>query len=109
MKILSALLVIVISATMITIAHADTVNVKYRGMVDLSAYSCNSITRSSFIRRVCFNQPKQHMVIKLNGTYYEYCRIDGGTVNNLLGTKSMGRFYNSNIKSRATGGKFDCN
>jgi hypothetical protein len=100
---------VLIIVNMTTITHAETVNVKYRGSVDVSSYNCNSVTRSSFIRRVCFNQSKQHMIIKLKGTYYEYYRVDDGTVNNLLNAPSMGRHYNSSTKSDAASCRFDCN
>ena len=37
--------------------RAETVEVKYRGAVDLAPFKCTSIDRSSFIRRVCSTQP----------------------------------------------------
>ncbi len=84
-------------------ALAETVNVKYRGPVDLAPFQCESINRSSLVTRVCYDRKEQYMVIGLQGTYYHYCEIDPGTVAALRGAESMGRFYNSNIK-----GRFDC-
>lgn len=84
-------------------AHAETVNVKYRGAVDLAPFQCESVNRSSLVTRVCYDRKEQYMVIGLQGTYYHYCEIDAGTVAALRGAESMGRFYNSNIK-----GRFDC-
>jgi hypothetical protein len=84
-------------------AFAETVVVKYRGAVDLKPFSCTDVTRSSFIKRVCYDRSNQYMLINLNGTYYHYCEIDNRTVASLLGAESMGRFYNANIK-----GQFDC-
>lgn len=84
-------------------AQAETVNVKYRGVVDLAPFQCESINRSSLVTRVCYDRKEQYMVIGLQGTYYHYCEIDAGTVSALRGAESMGRFYNSNIK-----GRFDC-
>jgi hypothetical protein len=83
--------------------HAETVQVKYRGTVDLKPFACTDVTRSSFIRRVCFDKMNSYMLIDLAGTYYHYCEIDGGTVSTLLAAESIGRFYNSAIK-----GQFDC-
>jgi KTSC domain len=83
--------------------RSETVDVKYRGSVDLSPFQCTDVTRSSFIRRVCYDKSNQYMLISLNGTFYHYCEIDAGTVASLLDTPSMGRFYNSSIK-----GQFDC-
>jgi hypothetical protein len=84
-------------------ALAETVNVKYRGVVDLAPFQCESVSRSSLVTRVCYDRKEQYMVIGLQGTYYHYCEIDPGTVAALRGAASMGRFYNSNIK-----GNFDC-
>jgi hypothetical protein len=84
-------------------AHAESVYVKYRGEVDLSAFDCRDIARSSFIRRVCYDQRNAYMLISLNGTFYHYCAIDAGTVSSLLSAPSMGQFYNASIK-----GSFDC-
>ena len=43
------------------------------------------------------------MLIALRDTYYHYCGIDSGTVSELMGASSMGRFFNCYIK-----GQFDC-
>ncbi len=84
-------------------AQAESVNVKYRGQVDLAPFFCQDVARSSFIERVCYDEVQSYMLISLNGTYYHYCRIDGGTVTDLLNAESMGRYYNAFIK-----GRFDC-
>jgi KTSC domain len=83
--------------------RAENVTVKYRGEVNLSPFTCNEIDRSSFVRRICYDAGNQYMLINLNGTYYHYCEIDGGTVTALLHAESVGRFYNSSVK-----GRFDC-
>ena len=83
--------------------YAEIVNVKYRGPVDLKTFSCESVSRSSLVRRVCYDRREQYMIISLDGVYYHYCEIDPRTVSAFLGASSMGRFYNSSIK-----GKFDC-
>ena len=33
----------------------DSVGVKYRGPADLAPFGCTDITRSSFVRRVCYD------------------------------------------------------
>src|SRR3974390_460854 len=86
-----------------SLARAESVYVKYRGEVDLKFFGCKDITRSSFIRRVCYDRRNEYMLIYLNGTFYHYCAIDAGTVSSLLSAPSMGEFYNTNIK-----GNFDC-
>jgi hypothetical protein len=83
---------------------SQQVYVKYRdGLVDLRHFQCEDVSRSSFIKRVCYDGRNQYMVINLNGTYYHYCEIDRGTVSTLLAADSMGRYYNAAIK-----GNFDC-
>ncbi len=84
-------------------ALAETVNVKYRGVVDLAPFQCESVNRSSLVTRVCYDRKEQYMVIGLQGTYYHYCEIDPSTVAALRGAESMGRYFNANIK-----GRFDC-
>jgi hypothetical protein len=84
-------------------AHAETVDVKYGGPVDLKTFDCADVSRSSLVKRVCYDGPNQYMVISLNGTYYDYCEIDQGTVGALKSAVSMGLFYNASIK-----GRFDC-
>jgi hypothetical protein len=73
-------------------ALAETVDVKYRGPLDLAPFACTDVARSSFIRRVCFDKAKSYMVISLNGTYYHYCSIPTSTVEALMDADSMGRF-----------------
>jgi hypothetical protein len=71
-------------ALLATAATAETVEVKYRGPVDLAPFDCQDITRSSFVRRVCFDAAQSYMLIELGATYYQYCEIDRGTVDGLL-------------------------
>jgi hypothetical protein len=82
---------------------AETVNVKYRGPVDLARFACDWIERSSFIERLCYDEPNAYMIVSLNGAYYHYCDIDNDTVNAFKAAASMGRYFNASIK-----GHFDC-
>jgi hypothetical protein len=84
-------------------AGAESVYVKYRGEVDLAPFKCSTVTRSSLIKRVCYDDHEAYVLIDVNGTYYHYCEIDSGTVSKLLSADSMGRYYNTAIK-----GNFDC-
>ena len=86
-----------------SLARAESVDVKYRGAVNLKSFDCTDTARSSFIRRVCYDKANEYMLINLNGTYYHYCAIDAGSVSHLLTAPSMGTFYIANIKSN-----FDC-
>lgn len=103
------ILSIVVAICAVGPLRAETVNVRYGGAVDLSRFECREITRSSFIRRVCYLSEHKYMVINLDASYYHYCSIGTRTVNALVEAGSMGQFYNANIRSRgAQRGPFDC-
>jgi hypothetical protein len=84
-------------------AWSEDVSVKYRGNVNLGPFDCKDVTRSSFIKRVCFDKAKSYMLIRLKDTYYHYCNIPQSTVTALMVADSMGRFFNSEVK-----GNYDC-
>lgn len=90
-----------------TWAEAETVDVKYRGPVDLKPFTCQD-TKSSFVNRVCYDASNQYMIILLKETYYHYCEIPKATVDALLSADSKGRYYNANIKGTGKDGPFDC-
>lgn len=77
---------------------------KYGECVPADQFTCEEISRSSFITRLCYNEPGQYMVLRLNQTDYHYCGIPRDDVASFLSAPSMGQFYNANIK----GGPFDC-
>ena len=80
-------------------AAAEDVVVKYReGTVSLDTFKCESITKSTFVNRVCYDAAQEYMIIQLQDTYYHYCEIDQGTVDGLLSAVSLGKFFNANIK-----------
>ncbi|MCF6112210.1 KTSC domain-containing protein [Mesorhizobium muleiense] len=87
---------------------AETVDVKYRGPVDLDKFECTGELDSSVVKRVCYNAEHSYMLIRLKQTWYHYCELDQGTVSALLAAESKGRFYNASIKDAGTGGKFSC-
>jgi hypothetical protein len=89
-------------------ARSETIDVKYRGMVDLKSFECRDINRSSFIQRVCYDKAQSYMLISLKGTYYHYCELPSATYDALMGAPSMGRFYNQNIKGTGSDGPYDC-
>jgi len=71
-----------------SVLRAESVYVKYRGDADLRFFDCWEITRSSFIKRVCYDQRNEHMLISLNGTFYHHCEVYAGTVSSLLSAPS---------------------
>jgi hypothetical protein len=89
-------------------ASSETVDVKYRGPVDLKAFACVDTPRSSFIQRVCFDKAQSYMLINLRGTYYHYCELPAATLDAFMTAPSMGQFYNQKIKGSGSDGPFDC-
>ena len=87
---------------------AETVDVKYRGPVDLASFECTGELDSAVVKRVCYNAANSYMLIRLKATWYHYCEIDAATVTALLDASSKGSFYNASIKDSSTGGKFGC-
>jgi hypothetical protein len=73
---------LIVLISIVGTCRSETVEVKYRGPVDLTPFKCVSIDRSSFIRRVCYDAANTYMIVKLNETYYHYCDIDNRTVDN---------------------------
>jgi hypothetical protein len=85
---------------------SETVNVKYRGAVDLKPFACTDTPRSSFIQRVCYDQTQGYLLINLRGTYYHYCEMPPTTFDAFATASSMGQFYNRNIKRQRIGRPF---
>jgi hypothetical protein len=100
----TALLLLLLTAE----GRSETVDVKYRGAVDLKTFECRDINRSSFIQRVCYDKPQSYMVISLKGTYYHYCELPPATYDALMVAPSMGQFYNQNIKGSGSDSPYDC-
>lgn len=101
-------LALILLATASGSASAETVDVKYRGPVDLAKFECTGELDSSVVKRVCYNAEHSYMLIQLRQVWYHYCEIDQGTVSALLAAESKGRFYNASIKDSGTDGKFSC-
>lgn len=94
---------VALSLARVVAASAETVDVKYKGPVDVSSFTCTPLPRSSFIRRVCYDTPKRYMILDLNGTHYEFCAVGPSDVADLIGASSAGRHFNTTIK-----GRFNC-
>ena len=81
---------------------------KYGECVPADQFECQDVSRSSFITRVCYNEPGSYMIIRLDQTDYHYCSIGADDVSALMSASSMGRHYNQNIKGDGSDGPFDC-
>ena len=102
------IILIAVSLIATSVAHAESVFVKYRGSVPLDSFQCEDITRSSVIKRVCYDKANSYLVLNLNGTYYHYCEVGVSVVSELLNASSMGKYYGTYIKGQGEMGPFDC-
>jgi KTSC domain len=97
-RLAAALIAVLITAEV----RSETVDVKYRGTVDLKTSECRATPRSSLIQRVCYDRPRRCMVINLTGTHYHYCELPLATFEAFMAAPSMGRYFNQNVKG------YDC-
>lgn len=102
----AALVVITILGS--TWVEAETINVKYYGSLDLKSFACTEVTRSSLVKRACYDKAQQFMVVQLNSTYYPHCEMPAAAYDTFLNAPSMGKYYNANIKGTGSDGPFDC-
>jgi hypothetical protein len=89
-------------------AGSETVDVRDRGTVDLGTFECRDINRSSLIQRVCYDRAQSYLIIDVKGVYDLYCDVAAPTFDSLMGAPSMGQFFNRNIRSSASGGRYEC-
>lgn len=89
---------------------SDQLCPKYGECVPASKFACTSVDRSSLIYRVCYAEPEKYMIVQLGNakTDYHYCAVPADLVARFLAADSMGRFYNSEIRSSANDGLYDC-
>jgi len=83
--------------------HAETVQVKYRGKIDLGPFKCTDVAQSTLVRRVCYDQAKSYMLINLRGVHYHYCGVDAATVAAFQKADPIAKYYYKSIR-----GHFDC-
>jgi KTSC domain len=78
----------------------ETIQTKYCGNYNAAPFRCDWITRSSFIRRVCYEQRSDTMLISVNSVYYCYCGLGPAMIDKLKGASNVGQFYNAEISGR---------
>ncbi len=89
---------------------AETVAVENRDPVDLTAFSCQDVTRSSVISRVCYDRKSRRMVVQRQAVYRQYCDLPRDTLDAFLNAPSMGKFLKANIETVGSdgSGRYDC-
>ena len=86
------------------------INIKYHDRsIDISnnKLSRQSLKRSSFVKEMYYDKIAKYLIVKLSDTYYHYCKIPPSEINKWLKSRSLGSFYNRNIRgSYSCQGKF---
>ena len=90
------------------IATAETVQVKYHGVVPLDSFACTEVRENSDVSRICYDKAERYMVIRLKATYYHYCAIDAATVQGFQEARSKRQFFETRIRGSGADGPFDC-
>jgi KTSC domain len=96
--VLAAALTVAVNA-----ANAERVYVKARGEVDLAPFRCENVTRSANVKRLCYAEKDQYVLVSLKGIWYHFCGVPPATMSGWKKATSKGRYYNDNIQ-----GKYDC-
>lgn len=81
----------------------DLVRGNYGQLVDLEPLECKWTPESSFIERLCFHIDAEYAVVKMSGTYYQFCGLPPEVAVAWVKSDSLGRFFNQRIK-----GRYDC-
>jgi len=90
--------------------EAEIVEVKDRGPVDLAAFNCQDVTRSSVISRVCYDSGSRRMLVQRHAVYQQYCDVPQDARDALLNAPSMGRYFKAAIDAAGRDGNalYDC-
>ena len=88
--------------------EAESIDVRYRGPVNLKSFDCQDITRSSLIERVCYDEANRYMVVRRNAVYDQYCELPKDVVDAFLNAPSMGQYFKANIAGNDKSGPYDC-
>lgn len=78
--------------------EAEIVEVKGRGPVHLAPFSCQDVTRSSVISRVCYDGESRRMLVQRHAVYLQYCDVPPATRDALLNAPSMGRYFSAAVE-----------
>jgi len=88
-------------AGIVTLGEAlgEEVAVKGRGLVDLEEYVCSVPHKSnSLLSRICYEDETQHLLVEINGIWFEHCKVPKAALYNLMLTDAVGGYYNAKIR-----------
>lgn len=99
------LLYLIIILFSVTGAHAETIQVKYLGKLDISNYKCLNIKPDADVRRICFKKDKKHLIVKLDKTYYNYCNVTQDAVTKWISASDLSEHYRNFIQTNKRMGR----
>jgi hypothetical protein len=59
----------------------------------LASLECVEVTRSRVIRRICYDELRQYMVVDIEGRHREFCQVERETAEAFLHAKSLAQFF----------------
>jgi hypothetical protein len=86
----------------------ETVDVEYRGVIDLKPFACQDVTRSSLVNRVCYDAANHTIIVQVKSVYSQYCDVPKAVRDSFLNAPSMGQYYNANIEGSGPQASYRC-
>jgi hypothetical protein len=87
---------------------SETVDVRGRGAVDLRAFECRDINRSTIVQRVCYDAARSTLLVAVGGAYHQFCSVPAETYAAFMDAPSMGWFFNRNVRATTPGERYRC-
>ena len=86
-----------------TTVSSETVNVKFRGEVDLEPFECEWVAQSPVVRRLCYDPVENYVIVNLSGIYHHYCEVPPVVITAWRQADSKEDFYIERVN-----GIFEC-
>jgi hypothetical protein len=61
---------------------------------------CEAVERSSFVNAVCYDERARRLSMQLGARWYRYCGVPPATVQQLLAARSIGSYFQAQIRGR---------
>ena len=74
-------------------ARCESASVEGAVPLELESLECVEMTRSRVIRRICYDEFRQYMVVDFEGRYREFCQVERETAEAFLQAKSLAQFF----------------
>jgi len=99
-KIILGFIAIFLVGSFIYSSSIDNVDLKYGDSVNVSSYQALDTSKSSFVDSAKYNPGNDHLILELNGVFYEYCGVPSSVWSIFRQASSFGSYYNVNIKNK---------